>query len=159
MPGRRPKPTALHKLEGTYNPTKHGRDRQSEPVVEGDLRITPSRLTPEQRAIWRYALLHAPKHVLKKIDRDVLLLWVTTKSRHNEAQRLLDAEQHGAIWAKSPLHRIVDKTTVLLVRLASELGFSPASRPRLHVELPSAAENDEDDPWGELRLVQGGKPE
>jgi hypothetical protein len=42
MKGRKPKPTVLHRLQGTHNPTRH-RARESEPVVEGELGLTPPR--------------------------------------------------------------------------------------------------------------------
>ena len=37
MRGRKPIPTELHKMRGTHNATKHGRDRTGEPIAEGEL--------------------------------------------------------------------------------------------------------------------------
>jgi P27 family predicted phage terminase small subunit len=157
MAGRRPKPTALHRLQGTYHTGKHGRDRASEPVVEGELREPPTDLTPTQETAWRYAIAHAPKGVLHMIDREMLRSWVETLDRKNEAMQLLEAEENAVLWLTSPAHRIVDRTTVILVRLAGELGFSPAARPRLHVEPQPKDEADEANPWARLRLLPGGK--
>jgi phage terminase small subunit len=42
-----------------------------------------------------------------------------------------------------------------MLRAASELGFSPAARPRLAPG--QAAHRPEDEPWVHLRLLQGGK--
>jgi DNA modification methylase len=36
-PGPKPTPTALHRLRGSYNPTRHGRDRAGEPEAVGAL--------------------------------------------------------------------------------------------------------------------------
>jgi P27 family predicted phage terminase small subunit len=157
MPGRRPKPTALHRLQGTYHTGKHGRDRAHEPIAQGELHDPPTDLTPTQEAAWRYAIAHAPRGVLKFIDREVLRSWVETLDRKNEAMQLLEAEENAVLWLTSPAHRIVDRTTVILVRLAGELGFSPAARPRLHAEPAPITENDDANPWARLRLLPGGK--
>ena len=76
MRGRRPNPTTLHLLHGTYHTGKHGRDRAGEPVAQGDLYRAPPGPTPSQRAGWRYAIERAPRGVLKQIDRAMLLVWV-----------------------------------------------------------------------------------
>jgi P27 family predicted phage terminase small subunit len=157
MPGRRPKPTALHLLQGTYHTGKHRRDRAKEPMAEGELRDPPIDLTPTQEAAWTYAIAHAPKGVLHAIDREILRAWVETLDRKNEAMQLLEAEENAVLWLTSPAHRIVDRTTVILIRLAGELGFSPAARPRLRVEPTTDNKQDEPNPWARLRLLPGGK--
>ena len=165
MPGRRPKPTTLHRLHGTFNPTRHGRDRAREPVAEGDLYKAPKGLTPSQRANWRYAIAHAPKGVLKMIDRAMLTIWIEAEDRHATAmamQAQLDRDTtlkllvRGPMGlAPSPYNDILDKTAKTMFRAAQELGFSPAARPRIHADLPEP-EIDESDPWaGVLRLVPG----
>lgn len=156
MAGRRPKPTALHKLQGTFHTGKH-RDRALEAVASGNLKHAPDDLTETQLAAWHYAIKHAPAGVLYAIDRDMLKLWVQTLDRHNEAQLLLEYERDSILWINSPAHRIIDKTTQLLVRLAAELGFSPAARPRLRIDSLKPNEADKaDDPWAKLRLIPGG---
>ena len=166
MPGRRPKPTHLHRLQGTLNPTRH-RNRQFEPLAEGDLGAAPAGLTPSQQAVWRYAIRHAPRELLKKIDRDILLIWVEARDRWNTAREMqakLDASNELKLLIKGPLgleaspyNRILETTAKTMLRCASELGFSPAARPRLGVA-PAASEPGADDPWsGLLRLVPGGK--
>ena len=165
MRGRKPKPTALHRLQGTYNPTRHGRDRQFEPIAEGDLYKAPPGLTPTQQAVWRYAIAHAPKSVLKKIDRDMLLIWVEARDRWNTARemqaqlnrdttlKLLVRGPMGLV--PSPYNDILDKTAKVMMRVAQDLGFSPAARPRLGTAPPPPA-NDPDNPWsGPLRLLPG----
>jgi phage terminase small subunit len=45
-----------------------------------------------------------------------------------------------------------------MIRVAQELGFSPAARPRLKVDVTDkAGEDDETDPWATLRVIPGGK--
>jgi phage terminase small subunit len=150
----------LHRLHGTFHTGKHGRDRAGEPVAKGDLMAPPRDLTPGQKRLWRYAIRHAPKGVLKAIDRDMLRLWVETLERHDEARQILEAEESAVLWLTSPCHRIIDRTTALLVRLAGELGFSPVSRARIRTgSAPEAVEDDPNNPWRILRLVRGGKGE
>jgi phage terminase small subunit len=168
MRGRRPKPTSLHHLQGTYNPTDHGRAREGEPVAEGELgREPPAWFTPSQKAGWRYAIDHMPKGVAKAIDRGMLTIWVEAEDRHVIAmqdQARLDA-QPGKLrlliptpagLVPSPYNAILADTAKTMFRAAQELGFSPAARPRIHAT-PAPAAGDADNPWAALRLVHGGK--
>ena len=157
MRGRRPIDPEVHKLRGTYEPSRHAK-RGAAAIAEGELRIAPPGLTPEQRSLWRYATAHAPKQLLTKIDRDVLRMWVETVVRFREAQRLLDSEQDPLRWANSSLHRTLGTTAALLLRLSAELGFSPMSRRGLHLP-PAPKPADPNDPWEmlKLKLIPGGK--
>lgn len=166
MAGRRPKPTALHRLQGTWNATNHGRDRALEPIAQGDLGAAPGDLTPSQREVWRYAIEHAPRGVLKMIDRDILLVWVEARDRWNTA-RLMQAKIDRGAELKllirgpmglgpSPYNDILEKTARTMFRAAQDLGFSPAARPRIHLA-PEPAATDDANPWSALRLVQGGR--
>jgi P27 family predicted phage terminase small subunit len=168
MAGRRPKPTVLHRLQGTFNATNHGRDRANEPIAEGDLHAAPPGLTPSQRAVWHYAIKHAPKHLLKMIDRDTLLIWVEARDRWNvarEMQAKLDATSELKLLirtplglAESPYNNILEKTARTMMRACQDLGFSPAARPRLQIGPAPASEGQgEADPWQMLRLLPGGK--
>lgn len=165
MAGRRPKPTALHRLQGTYNPTNHGRDRQFEPIAEGDLHRVPDGLTPSQQAVWRYAIAHAPRSILRKIDRDMLLIWCEARDRWNTAREMqaqLDRDSTLKLLIRGPLglvsspyNDILDKTAKTMIRVAQDLGFSPAARPRLQIP-PQPEAEDDNNPWSALRLVRGG---
>ena len=170
--GRRPKPTALHALHGTANTTRHAH-RATEPQPPGDdLEDAPDWLTDDQKAGWLYALQHAPRGLLKPIDRTVLVVWVEAEDRHRRAsmaQAVLDARnptmpmllprsrgaQKGTELVESPYVRIITRAAETLMRAVSELGFSPASRPRLSVPVPAVP--PEHDPWARLKMLQGGK--
>jgi phage terminase small subunit len=169
MAGRRSKPTALHRLHGTFNATNHGRDRRLEPVPLGDLEEPPADLTDSQEAGWRYAVAHMPKGVVKLIDRGILKVWVEAEDRHNTArlmQAMLDRDTKLKLLVKgpnglepSPYNSILDKTAQTMFRAAQELGFSPAARPRLKLYAPheDAAPDPVLDPWAALRVIPGGK--
>jgi phage terminase small subunit len=171
MPGRRAKPTALHKLHGTYNATNHGRDRQFEPVPLGDLSEPPPDLTESQEAGWNYAVAHMPKGVIKLIDRGILKIWVEAEDRHNTArlmQAMLDQDTKLKLLVKgpnglepSPYNYILDKCAQTMFRAAQELGFSPAARPRLklyaHTDSKPADDDPRANPWAALSVIPGGK--
>jgi P27 family predicted phage terminase small subunit len=172
--GRPPKPTALHQLEGTYNPSRHGRKRASEPQPTGNLDEPPDWLNDSQRDAWHYAIANAPAYLLKKLDREMLAIWcvhadnlrlaVTTQNRLNMRSPglpLLIRTPAGT--AASPYVDVIDKCSKNMFRAATELGFSPAARPRIRLEddpLTAASMPTAPDRWGELKrfpVIDGGK--
>lgn len=165
MRGRKPKPTVLHELHGTKNVTRH-RNRASEPKAEGDIGIEPPDwLNAEQQAGWQYALKHAPKGVIKQIDRGILLIWVEAEHRHRTAltmQNKLDADNKLPLLFRtkdgppgvSPYVAILVKAALVMMKAASELGFTPSSRPRLAADPPG--DNQRGD-WAKLKVIRGGK--
>jgi P27 family predicted phage terminase small subunit len=149
----RRKSDRLHSIQGTLRPDR-GHDPKREPVAAGKLYAAPPGLTAAQRIIWRREIRNAPRGVLAKIDLEVLRQWVRIVDRCDKLQKVID-EGHGQqqpCWEKIPAHRALDRATGILLRLAAELGFSPASRPRLRIE-PAPPSDDEANPWHALRLV------
>jgi phage terminase small subunit len=165
--GPPPKPTALLKLRGSFNPTKNA-DRRFEPIAVGELADMepPPDLTETQEDVWRYAVANMPRGVVKAIDRDILRVWVEASDRHNTArlmQAMLDRDTKLKLLIKtpdglapSPYNDILDKTAKTMIRVAQELGFSPAARPRIKadpVTIEAAAEDDvRADPWTFLEV-------
>jgi hypothetical protein len=77
MRGRKPKPTKIHKLHGTYNATRHGRNRSRFASRQnGDLIAPPDWFTASQRDGWRYVVESAPPGLLQPLDRGLLQVWV-----------------------------------------------------------------------------------
>lgn len=163
--GRPAKPTALHKLHGTYNATKHGRDRAAEPVPEGDLSpAAPDWFGPGQKASWDYAMRHAPRGLLKQIDRAMLALWCEAEDRWRIAvaqqakldsgspMPLLTKGAHGPV--ASPYLRIIRHAAEQMMVSARELGFSPAARPRLAAG-GAADPARKESPWAFLASAPG----
>jgi len=151
MRGRKPKPTALHRLTGTFVPGRHGKRRAGEPVVDGDLAPEPpDGLTATQQACWREAVAHAPRGLLKAIDRGVLVVWTVAYDQHQTAtrmQRQLDAAAPALPllvkgktgWVKpSPYVRIATRAARTMLAAAAELGFTPAAGARLVAGAPPA---------------------
>ena len=161
MRGRKPKPTVLHALQNTTNVTRH-RARTREPKLDGALpKAPPAWMTESQKAGWRHALKHAPRGLLKPIDRGVLAVWVEAEDRHRTAavqQAKLDADNDQPLLIRgaeglayvSPYLGILTKAALLMIKAASELGFSPASRPRISVP----DEPSQDSPWSALQVSE-----
>ena len=171
--GRKPKPTELLKLRGTFNATDHGKGREFEPRPVGDLDEPPADLTDSQEDVWRYAVANMPRGVMKRIDREMLKIWVEASDRHNTArlmQAMLDQDSKLKLLIKtpagfmaSPYNDILDQTAKIMIRVAQELGFSPAARPRIKADPPAidgkVAEPDlARDPWALLALESNGRP-
>ncbi|WP_419898212.1 phage terminase small subunit P27 family [Roseomonas sp. USHLN139] len=166
-PGPKPIPTELHQLRDSFNATRHGRDRAGEPLPEGELAATaPDWMSIGQRESWAYVIGHAPKGLLKPLDRGVLAVWVEAEDRHRTAvmqQAKLDASSSLPLMTRgkdgqpipSPYLRIIRQAAETMLRAASELGFSPAARPRLaagQAEAPA-----QESPWTRLQVIHGRK--
>lgn len=135
--GRQRKPTHLKLVEGTRD-RRSARQRQGEPRAKGALREPPDWFNLELVAAWNFALDHAPRGLLKEIDRALLTSWVVAEHIHKAAtQKLLASSllikaSNGAV--QSPLLGIINRQVVLMKALAAELGFSPAARTRITSE-------------------------
>ena len=139
-----------------------------EPKPSGDLSEPPEWLTESQKEIWRHAIEHAPAGVLRKIDQGVLTIWVTAVDQHRTAilqQAKLDADaklpllikSRDGTAAASPYIRVATRAADLMLRAAAELGFTPASRPRLAGAGATPTAPDPNSPWARLRILQGGR--
>ena len=163
MRGRKPIPTDLHKLRGTLNTTRHGKGRSGEPEAVGDLPPEPPEWMSEGQ---QAAVEHAPRGILRQIDRGILAVWVEAEDRHRTAvtmQARLDQGAKLPLLTKtkdgtaiaSPYLGIMNRAAALMIKAASELGFSPAARPRLAAGAQEPAE--EQSPWSQLKVIHGGK--
>jgi len=140
--GRPPKPTILHELHGTLNPTRH-RNRKTEPVAPGDLSGTepPACFNERQAEIWRQTVAEAPAGLLRHCDRTLIALWSAYVHDFEEATRLQNQRDSKQIvpfvvagGKLSPFLAVRKEAARLLAALMPELGFSPSSRPRARRE-------------------------
>lgn len=150
MRGRKPTPTHLKVLRG--NPGKRAINHR-EPKPDGDLFEAPEWMTDSQRAGWAYAIANAPPHLLKRLDRSVLVVWVVAEDMHRDASCAV--AKYGLI-TKSPVKgdpmqnpylAIINKQASIMLKAASELGFSPSSRSRVQI---GGAADDQDNPYAAL---------
>ena len=149
MRGRKPKPTWLKEVSG--NPGKR-RLNPHEPKPNGPLNEPPEWFTSDQKAEWSYALANAPRGLLKRLDRSVLAIWIVAEDLHRYASQqiarfgVLTKAPHSGVPVQSPFLAILNKQAIIMLKAASELGFSPASRPRISVE----PQRDRPNPFGDI---------
>lgn len=135
MRGRKPKPTHLKLLEG--NPGRRPLNH-AEPVPIGDLHSAPEWLTDSQKEGWAYAIASAPAGLLKRIDRTLLTIWVVAEDLHREASEAITkggaiiTTRNGEV-AQNPYMVVMNRQVPVMLKAASELGFTPASRSRIHL--------------------------
>jgi P27 family predicted phage terminase small subunit len=144
MKGRKPKPTHLKLISG--NPGKRPLN-DAEPIPLGDLSEPPDWLTESQKAGWNYAIEHAPACLLKKLDRSALVVWVVAEDLHRQASEnvakygILTEAPNTGYPMQSPYLPVVNKQAQIMLKVAEQLGFTPASRSRISVPELSGQSN------------------
>ena len=144
MRGRKPLPTSLKLLNMSHNVRK---DSRGEPRPEGDLHLPPEDLTDKQKVLWEHAIEHAPRGMLRRLDAQLLAIWVIAADMHHEA--MLQVQKFGmvvkspkqGIPVQSPYLPIINRQAEIMLRAASELGFSPTSRSRITLTDAGKKEN------------------
>lgn len=136
--GPKPKPTALHHLQGTFQQRHKG---QVDAIAPGGVSLDepPAGLAEDEVASWRFAVENAPAGILGTIDTGILRQWAIAEARFNRAklaQEKLDLVAELPLLVKlktgafvvSPYVRLMEKTALLLMRLSEQLGFNPTAR-------------------------------
>jgi P27 family predicted phage terminase small subunit len=106
--------------------------------------------------------------VLRRIDSGLLTCWVEAEDRHRQASIMQAKIDQGSSLPRlakskdgtpipSPYLRIMNQAADVMLRCAAELGFSPASRPRLVGPGAPPTLPDPASPWARLRVLQGGR--
>jgi P27 family predicted phage terminase small subunit len=135
MTGRKRMPTTLKILRaGGKEAVKLAKKQIPTP---GDLMSPPDWFSADQKTAWKYAIENAPRGVLKRIDKAVLAAFIVAEDVHQKASV---AMQQTTLLVKSPKQElpmqnpylpIVNRQYQLMLRGASELGFTPCSRARI----------------------------
>jgi P27 family predicted phage terminase small subunit len=141
MRGRKPKPTHLRIIDGNAG---HRAINHAEPQPVGDLLEAPEWMSESQRASWNYAIQHAPKGLLKNVDRSVLVAYAVAEALHAEAAQkvarfgpIIKAPITG-IPMQSPYLAIVNKQAAIMMKAAAEMGLTPSSRSRVRIDATHA---------------------
>lgn len=137
MKGRKPKPTHVKLVNG--NPGRRPLN-ENEPQPQGDLTDPPEWFTDEQRAGWDYAISHAPRGLLRRLDRSTLVVWVVAEDLHRQAS--ISVAKFGLITRspkqgepmQNPYLPIINRQAQIMMKAAAELGFTPSSRSRISVD-------------------------
>ena len=134
MSGRRPKPTAIRRLEGNRGKRAWN---HAEPTAPDALPRCPEHLAPVAKAEWRRVArtLHG-MGVLTTIDRAALAAYCQAYARWVEAEHRLRetpplVKTPSGYVQQSPWLAIANKQLELMGRYMIELGLTPASRSRV----------------------------
>jgi len=154
--GRKPKPTAIKKLEG--NPGKR-KLNNNEPAPRKRAPKCPSWLDDEAKKEWRRLAKSLESiGVLTEVDRAAFAGYCEAYARWKESEEFIS--KHGLIF-KTPSgyfqqvpHVSISQTYLkLLLKFSVEFGLTPSSRSRI---VADKVISNMDDPM-ELILFEGGK--
>jgi P27 family predicted phage terminase small subunit len=143
MRGRRPKPTRLKVLTG--NPGRRPLNA-NEPRPESVIPDCPIELGPVARREWdRLVCELAPLRMLTNLDRAALASYCGAYGMWAEATEAIQkfgtmVKAPSGFPVQSPYVSIANRQAEIMMRIASEFGFTPASRSR--ISTPSADERD-----------------
>ena len=128
--GPRPKPVAVHKMQGTFQPVRHA-GREVEVEAPGDLapKPPPEWLSQAARGFWTETLVDAPQGILRRADWPLFAAYCETWDRYTrlvQAQQRLDQDLAMPFLVKgsagpviSPYLRACNQCLVLLARYAA----------------------------------------
>ena len=137
MRGRKPKPSALRRVQG--NPGKRGFN-DKEPQPPAGLPDCPDHLSEAARQEWhRLAQTLHDMGVLTTVDRAALAAYCQSWGRWVEAEEKLQEsptlfKTPSGYVQQSPWLSVANKQLELMGRYMSELGITPASRSRVSVQ-------------------------
>lgn len=154
MKGRKPKPSYLRVLNGNAGKRPVNAD-EPKPVGNLEDHPPPEWLNDAQKERWRYAMNAAPPGMLKRLDQSVLAVWVVAAQMHADASEKVSRlgsmlKSKEGVPYQNPYMAIMNKQAVLMMKAASELGFSPSSRSRVKVEPPPPGRGD---PFADLKQI------
>jgi P27 family predicted phage terminase small subunit len=147
--GHQSVPTELKVLRMSSRSAKKLLARQT--PTPGPLLEAPEWFNDEQKADWKYAIDNAPRDLLKRIDKAVLAAFIIAQDIHrratqmHQAGKMLIKSPHG-MPMQNPYLPIINRQMILMIRAASEMGFTPCSRARIDAGTPTTpAAGDWDD--------------
>lgn len=120
-----------------------------EPKPKGAIGRAPAWMSDAQRQIWAETVAEAPAGVLTSVDQRIFTAFVVAAEAHQSAA-LMVAERGTTIETKqgnviqAPWVGMLNRQALIVIRTASELGFTPASRSKVSVD-GDAQEEDPDE--------------
>jgi P27 family predicted phage terminase small subunit len=139
MRGRPPKPTRIKALTG--NPGKRPLNMR-EPRPEPALPDCPPELSPTAQREWERLTAELAKlNLMTKLDRAALAAYCVAYAIWLEAMEQI--QKYGTMIKsptgfpiQSPYLAILNRQAEIMMRIASEFGFTPASRSRISTPSP-----------------------
>lgn len=130
MKGRKPKPLHLKVVSGTAQASD-----LPETALQASL-MPPDWMTESQRQGWAVAVENAPQGLISDIDVGLLTIWVVAEDLHRTAAEavskfgLITKSPKQGEPMQNPYLAILNRQAQIMMKAASELGFSPTSRSR-----------------------------
>lgn len=147
MKGRKPKPTAMKKLQGTYRPDRASKNEPKPPIPER-APYALRHLSDEAQKEWRRivkALMELGLYT--DIDRVALEMycqaygdWLYAEKKWRAQGAVLISDETGNAY-QNPWYWIANKEWEKLRKMLPEFGLTPSARSRLTVDEPE--EEDE----------------
>lgn len=148
MKGRKPKPTTLKKLEGTYRPDRASSTEPQPPVPER-APYAPRYLSDDAKKEWRRVVsVLIDLGLYTDLDYAALAMYCQAYGRWVRMERELADEDlvlvgsEGGMYQNPKLH-VANKAWEQMRKILSEFGLTPSSRSRMQIkgkEEPSLAE-------------------
>ena len=148
MAGRKPKPTALKKLEGDRGKGRRPLNEREPIPPKGGVKC-PAWLLPEAKKEWkRLAPALEAMGVLTMADTAAFASYCQAYARWKEAEEFIT--QHGSIFKtpsgyvqQVPQVSIAMQNLKIMQSFCSEFGLTPASRARLYANSGDSAASDD----------------
>jgi len=143
--GRKPKPTAQHKREGTFRHDRHA-DRTQVPSGVPD---PPAMLSDDAAEEWRrvVALLSAAG-LIAQLDRGALALYCQAWSDYWAAKAIVEDEGWTAVGStgnvvEHPAVKAMQRSWAQVLQAAREFGMTPSARASIKLPAKEAADAQE----------------
>ena len=139
MRGRIPKPTRIKVLTG--NPGKRPLNKH-EPRPEPDVPACPAELGPSAQREWDRLVKELSKlNLVTSLDRAALATYCGAYALWAEATEAIQkfgtmVKSPSGYPMQSPYIAIANRQAEIMMRIASEFGFTPASRSRISTPQP-----------------------
>ena len=140
MRGRKPKPTRLKVITG--NPGKHPLN-VNEPLPKPAVPDCPAELNAAAQREWNRLVAELAKlRVLTHLDRAALAAYCAAYALWAESTEAIGkygvmVKSPTGFPIQSPYVSIANRQAEIMMRIASEFGFTPASRGRISTPLPA----------------------
>lgn len=145
--GRLAKPSALKLIDG--NPGKTKIDKEEITIGNNLCEIPPpSDLNYGARKIWLFVVGELPDYMFKTVDMGELKIYCIAYDLHQQAYKQIkknglvvpsNSNRHDSeTEVPNPYLAIMNKQAEVMIRTASNLGFTPTARAKLNLTPPSA---------------------
>jgi P27 family predicted phage terminase small subunit len=150
MPGRKPIPKEVKTIKGTL---QQCRVNQREPGSDMARGAAPDYMSVSAKSASQYAVTNAPVGLLSALDGSVLERWANCAGMYREALSKINRAGVSGMIIKTPsgilrLWPLMDVIRDLDMKgYGTEMGFTPAARSRVSVQMPAS---DRRDPWDDI---------